>query len=128
MTSAAMKSFLICAFGAAALAGCASSPSSPSSSSAAASAQKGVQSGKVAAVEDVAIVDKTTVGSTSGSSTTVTTVKTIRGGPSAITVRFDDGKERQYVIENPQTTHNVGDPVYVITHGDSTAIMPVPQK
>ena len=125
MTSAVMKSFLICALGAAALAGCASSPSS---SSAAASTQKGVQSGKVAAVDDVAIVDKTTVGSTSGSSTTVTTVKTIRGGPSAITVRFDDGKESKYVIENPQKTYNVGDPVYVITHEDRTAIMSVPQQ
>jgi outer membrane lipoprotein SlyB len=126
MTSAAMKSFLIGALGIAALAGCASSPSSPSSPSMA-STPKGVQSGKVAAVENVAIVDQATVGSSSGSGGT-TTVTTVSGGPSAITVRFDDGKESKYVIENPKTSHNVGDPVYVITDGDRTAIMPVPRQ
>ena len=126
MTSTAMKSFLIYAFGAAALAGCASSPSSPSSSSMASTPQ-GVQTGKVAAVESVAVVDQTTVGSSSGSGGTPT-VTTVSGGPSAITVRFDDGKESKYVIENPQKTYNVGDPVYVITHEDRTAIMSVPQQ
>lgn len=126
MTSAAMKSFVICALGAAALAGCASSPSSPSSPSMASTPQ-GVQTGKVAAVESVAVIDQATVGSSSGSGGT-TTVTTVSGGPSAITVRFDDGKESKYLIENPQTSHNVGDLVYVITDRDRTAIMPVPRK
>ncbi len=122
MTSTAIKSLIICAFGVAAITGCASSPSSPSAP-AVASTQEGVRSGKVAAVESVALVDKTTIGSSSGSSTTTTTIKEIRGGPSLITVSFDDGKQDRFVIENPDATYAVGDPVYVITDRDRTAIM-----
>lgn len=122
MTSTAIKSLVICAFGVAAIAGCASSPSSPSTP-AVASTQEGVRSGKVAAVESVALVDQAKIGSTSGSSTTVTKVTKIRGGPSLITVSFDDGKQDRFVIENSDTTYEVGDPVYVITDRDRTAIM-----
>jgi hypothetical protein len=60
-------------------------------------------------------------GSSSGSSTVVTSAS---GGPSVITVQFDDGKQSKYMVEQPVKPHTVGEPVYVITQGDRTAIVP----
>jgi Tfp pilus assembly protein PilX len=117
MNAVAVKSFFVCAFGAAMLAGCASSPPAQS----AASTQGNVQSGKVTAVETVAVVDQSVVGSSSGGSAVVTTAS---GGPSVITVQFNDGKEGRYIIERPTGTHAVGEQVYVITDGDRTTIVP----
>jgi hypothetical protein len=117
MNSVAIRAVIICVFGAAAIAGCASQPSSPS----VASAQKGVHSGKVAAVENTAVVDQAVVGNSSGSSTVVTAAS---GGPSLVTVRFNDGEQGRYVLEHPTATYRVGQPVYVITDGDRITIMP----
>ncbi|HEX7647028.1 MAG TPA: hypothetical protein VF450_06440 [Noviherbaspirillum sp.] len=120
MNSAAIKSLAICVFGVAALAGCASQPSTP----AVASAQGAAQSATVTAVEATAVVDQTAVQSSSGSGGAVVT--TASGGPSLITVKFNDGKEGRYVIEHPSTGYTVGEPVYVITDGERITI--VPQK
>ena len=117
MNSGAIKSLVICAFGVAVMTGCASSQRS----STVASAQENVRSGKVTAVENVAVVDQTTTGSTSGGSTVVTTAS---GGPSAITVQFNDGTESKYIVERPIATHKVGEPVSVITDGDRVTIVP----
>lgn len=115
-----IKSLAICAFAGIAVAGCASSPSSSSTVTSAASAQGGLKSGKVTAVETVAVVDQALVGTSSGNSAVVTTAS---GGPQAITVLFNDGSEGRYVIERPSVAHRVGETVYVITDGDRTGIM-----
>lgn len=117
MKSGAVKSLVICAMGVAVIAGCASS--SPSQKMA--SLPSNVQSGKVTAVETVAVVDQTATGSSSGSGAIVTT--SASSGPSGITVQFNDGSEHKYVIERPVGTHAVGEPVYVITDGDRTTIL-----
>lgn len=117
MNSAAVKSLFVCVLGAAMIAGCASSPSSQS----AASLPGNVQIGKVTAVETVAVVDQSMVGTSSGGSAVVTTAS---GGPSVITVQFNDGKQGKYAIERPAGTHVVGEQVYVITDGDHTTIVP----
>jgi hypothetical protein len=118
MKSQAIKSLVICAFGIAAIAGCASSPPS----SATASAQGNAQRGKVTAVETVAVVDQALVGSSSGGSAVVT--KASSGGPSVITVQFNDGRQGRYIIEQPTMAHTVGESVYVITDGDRITILP----
>lgn len=117
MKFGAIKSAAICVLGGALIAGCASSPSA--SSSKVASTQKNVMSGKIAAVETTAVVDQTTVGSSSGSGAVVTSAS---GGPSLITVQFDDGTQGRYVIERPTSVHKVGEPVNVIADGDRITI------
>ncbi|HJV84699.1 MAG TPA: hypothetical protein VJ698_04425 [Noviherbaspirillum sp.] len=116
MNPGSMKSLLVCAFGAAVIAGCASSPTSQTT----ASTQSNVQSGKVAAVENTAVVDQTAVKSSSGGSAVVTTAS---GGPSIVTVQFQDGTQGRYLIEHPTAAHAVGQPVYVISDGDRTTIV-----
>jgi len=117
-----IKAASICIFGTAVIAGCASSPSSPSSPSvaSASSNQSGVRSGKITAVETVAVVDQALVGNSSGSSTVVTAAS---GGPTPLTVQFNDGSEGRYIIDNPSVTHVVGETVYVTTDGERTGIM-----
>ncbi|WP_136416435.1 hypothetical protein [Herbaspirillum sp. ST 5-3] len=115
MKFGAIKSAVICVLGGALIAGCASSPSS----STVASTQKNISSGKIAAVETTAVVDQTTVGSSSGSGAVVTSAS---GGPSLITVQFDDGTQGRYVIDHPTSVHKVGEPVNVITDGDRITI------
>ena len=117
MNSKAIKSLVICAVGAATIAGCASSPPSQ----AVASSQGNAQRGKVTAIETVAVVDQTLAGSSSGGSTVVTTAS---GGPSVITVQFNDGSQGKYIIERPMAKHAVGESVYVITDKDSITIVP----
>lgn len=115
MNSGAIKSLVICAFGVAAIAGCASSPSTP----AVASSQRSVHTGKVVAVENMAAIDQTTAASSSGSSVVTTTAS---GGPSVVTVQFNDGSQGKYIIEHPSMAHPVGQPVYVITDADRITI------
>jgi hypothetical protein len=74
----------------------------------------------VTAVETTAVVDQAVVGSSSGSSAVVTTAS---GGPSMITVLFNDGTQGRYIFEQPVAAHTVGEAVYVITDGDRTGIM-----
>lgn len=121
MNSAAIKSLVVCAFGAAMIAGCASSPPASSTASAA-SAQGNAEPGKVVAVEHTAIVDQAVTGSSSGSSAAVVTAAS--SGPSVVTVQFNDGKQSKYVIEHPATGFTVGEQVYVITNGDQMTIVP----
>lgn len=123
MNSIAIKSLVTCVFGAAMIAGCASSPPSQSSASspAVASAQRSVETGKVTAVENTAVVDQSVVGTSSGGGAVVTTAS---GGPSVITVQFNDGKQGRYIIDRPAAPHAVGESVYVITDGDQTTIVP----
>ena len=122
MNSTAIKSLVIGVFGATMIAGCASSPSASSSSSPSmASAQGNAQLGKVIAVENTAVVDQSTAGTSSGGSATVTTAS---GGPSVVTVQFNDGKESRYVIEHPVTGFTVGEQVYVISDGNQMTIVP----
>lgn len=116
MNSGAIKSLVICAFGVAMMAGCASSQRSAP----VASVQENVRSGKITAVENVAVVDQTTTGASSGGSTVVTTAS---GGPSAVTVQFNDGTESKYIIERPMAPHKVGEAVSVITNGDAVTIV-----
>jgi hypothetical protein len=116
MNSRAIKSLVICAIGAAVIAGCASSPSSP----AVAFTQGNVQSGKVVAVETTAVVNQTAMDSSSGSSGVATTAS---GGPPIVTVLFNDGTQGRYIIERPAAAHTVGEPVYVITDRDRTTMM-----
>ncbi|KIF81018.1 hypothetical protein [Noviherbaspirillum autotrophicum] len=111
-----MKLFVICAFGVVITTGCASSSKSP----AVAAAQPGVQSGKVTAVESVAVVDQSVATTSSGSSAVVTTAS---GGPEALTVLFADGSQQRYIIERPTTAFKVGEPVNVITNGERITIV-----
>lgn len=113
------KLLAICVLGAAAAitAGCASSPASPS----VAAAQRNIQSGKVTAVETVAVVEQSAATSSSGSSAVVTTAAS--GGPIAVTVQFGDGSERRYIIEHPSAAYTIGQPVNVITNGDNITIV-----
>lgn len=115
-----IKPLAICAFGTALLAGCASSSPTSSTATTAASSQGGLKTGKVTAVETVAVVDQTLVGSSSGNSAVVTTAS---GGPQALTVQFNDGTESRFVVERPAVPHTVGETVYVITDRDRTGIM-----
>lgn len=116
-----IKLFAIGALGTAVLAGCASSSPTPSSSVASsASSQSGVKTGKVTAVETVAVVDQALVGTSSGNSAVVTTAS---GGPQALTVQFNDGSEGRYVIERPNVTHTVGETVHVITDSNRIGII-----
>lgn len=112
----AMKLFVICAFGVAVTTGCASSSKSP----AVAAAQKGVQTGKVTAIESVAVVDQSVATTSSGSSAVVTTAS---GGPEAVTVLFADGSQQRYIVERPTTTFKVGAPINVITNGDRITLV-----
>jgi hypothetical protein len=115
-----MKLLAVCVLGTAALAGCASS--SPTATPAVASEQRNVQSGKVIAFETSAIVNQAVLSPSSGSSTVVTTASS--GGPSVVTVLMADGTQQKYVVENSSTMYKIGEPVYVITKGDSTIISP----
>lgn len=116
-----IKLFAIGALGTAVLAGCGSSPKASSSPVAATtSSQSGLKTGKVTAVETVAVVDQALVGTSSGNSAVVTTAS---GGPQALTVQFNDGSEGRYVIERPSVTHTVGETVHVITDGNRIGIM-----
>jgi hypothetical protein len=49
-------------------------------------------------------------------------VTSASGGPSLITVQFDDGTQGRYVIDHPTSVHKVGEPVNVITDGDRITI------
>lgn len=111
-----IKLLAVCLLGAAAVAGCASS----SPTSAVALEQRNVQSGKVIAIETSAIVNQSAVNPSSGSSTVVTTASS--GGPSTVTVLLADGTQQKYIVENPSASYTVGEPVYVITRGESTII------
>ncbi|WP_194724936.1 hypothetical protein [Noviherbaspirillum malthae] len=115
-----IKPLAICALGTAVLAGCASSSPTSSTATTAASSQSGLKTGKVTAVETVAVVDQALVGSSSGNSAVVTTAS---GGPQALTVQFNDGSEGRFIIDRPTTQHTVGESVYVITDGNRTGIM-----
>lgn len=115
-----IKLIAICVVGAALATGCASS-SRPSSSQAVASAQRTIQSGKVTAVEAVAVVDQSAVTTSSGGSAVVTTATA--GGPEALTVTFADGSQGRYIIEHPKAAYTVGQPVRVITDGDRITIL-----
>ena len=117
MNSKAIKSLAICVLGVATIAGCASSPPSQT----VASSQGNAQRGKVTAVETVAVIDQSLAASSSGSSTVVTTAS---GGPSVITVQFNDGSQGKYLIERPMATHKVGESVYVVSDKDSITIVP----
>lgn len=120
MNSGIIKSLAICSLGVALITGCASSPSSSASQTRASATQSGHKTGKVTAVETVAVVDQALVGTSSGNSAVVTTAT---GGPAAITVLFNDGTEGRYVIERPTMQHKVGETVHVITNGATTGIM-----
>lgn len=111
-----IKSLVICAFGVAMIAGCASSPSS----SAMASSQGNVQNGKVTAVEGVAVVEQAVVPTSSGGSALVTAASS--AAPKAITVLFNDGTEGRYVIQQSAGDFTVGQPVSVVRNGDNFLI------
>jgi len=115
-----IKPLAICVLGTAVLAGCASSSPTSSTATTAASSQSGLKTGKVTAVETVAVVDQALVGGSSGNSAVVTTAS---GGPQALTVQFNDGSEGRFIIDRPTTQHTVGESVYVITDGNRTGIM-----
>lgn len=123
MNTYSVKLLAMCALGAAVVVttGCASSRSAPSTPAApVASAQRTIQSGKVSAVETVAVVDQSAVTPSSGGSTVVTTAS---GGPTALTVQFADGSEGKYIIDHPSKLYPVGAPVQVITEGDRITIV-----
>jgi hypothetical protein len=110
-----IKSLVICAFGLTVIAGCASSPSSQ----AVASNQGNVRSGKVTAVEKVAVVDQAVVPTSSGSSAVVTAASS---APTAISVLFNDGSEGTYVIRQSVADFTLGQPVSVVQTGDGLLI------
>jgi hypothetical protein len=106
-----IKSLAACAFGAAVIAGCASSPST----SKVASEQGNVKSGKVTAVEGVAVVEQAAVPTGSGSSAVLTTAS---GVPTVITVAFNDGSQGRYALEQSTAAFTIGEPVSVVKIGD----------
>lgn len=120
MYSGAIKTLVICTFGAAVITGCASSHTSPSPSvpSFASSQSGGAQRGQIAAVEIASAVDQTTRGTSSGSST----VTSASGGPEIITVNFADGSEGRYQITEQAAPLKVGQPVSVVRTGNGFTI------
>jgi hypothetical protein len=116
MNSGVIKSLVICTLGTALIAGCASFQSSPS----VASDQSSAQLGKVAAVETVAVIDQSTLETSSGSSATVTTVS---GGPDIVTVLFSDGTEGRYAIKEQAAPFQIGQPVAVVKSGDGFTML-----
>lgn len=102
-----IKSLVISAVGVAVLAGCASSPSSQTMSS----DQANVRSGKVAAIESIAVVEQAVVPTSSGSGAVVTAASS---APKTIAILFNDGTEGRYVIQQSVGDFMLGQPVSVV--------------
>jgi hypothetical protein len=118
MRSYAIKSLLICALGAAVIAGCASPQHSPQAQ---ASARGQVQSGKIVAIEIPGAVVDPSVASSSGDSASGTVASS---APAVITVLFEDGTQGMYGMQQqPAAGFGVGDPVQIITDGSGITIV-----
>jgi hypothetical protein len=77
-----------------------------------------MHSGKVAEVERTASVDQTM--SSSGSSTMATQA---RSSADIVTVNFNDGEQKRYLITEQARPLAVGQPVSVRPYGDGFLIM-----
>jgi hypothetical protein len=77
-----------------------------------------MHSGKVAEVERTAAVDQTM--SSSGSSTMATQA---RSSSDIVTVNFNDGEQKRYLITEQARPLAVGQPVSVRPYGDGFLIM-----
>jgi hypothetical protein len=117
MRSYAVKSLVICALGAAVMAGCASSRSMPAQ----ASAQGQVQSGTIIAIVPAAAVDSSAAASSSGNGASGSAASS---EPAVVTVLFSDGTRGNYSIEQqPAAAFAVGDPVKIVTDSNGIVIL-----
>lgn len=107
---------------AATLVGCAAPRSAPPPAQSA-QAPSTVRSAQVVAVESA------TAGATAGQSgataSSGSTGGTVVGSaPTRLTVRFSDGTEGLYDVQQPAASFRVGQPLSVITSGSSVTIVP----